>query len=304
MKDITIIMPFLNEEFEPQKTIDSIYETANPRRFHIIAIDDCSKKYSEIRERREITYIKNKDRIGVDACRQLGADLSKTPYLFIIDAHMRFPRGWLGRVIEDIASDPHTLWCTTCMGLGYGNMELQRSRDYYRGADIVLHNSENEVLEPKWCNLHSEGSYEIPCVLGANYGVSAQWFKHIHGLQGLKMWGGSEMCLSLKTWMAGGSCKIDTNVKIGHKFRDVAPYSTNVWNILYNKIYMCKTILPEDIGEYLIQHLPQNSNLNRAKKEIQKNAKSIDKEKSYYRSIFKKDFKSVCDRWKIPIPII
>jgi glycosyltransferase involved in cell wall biosynthesis len=304
MKDITIIMPFLNEELEPQRTIDSIYETAHPKRFQIIAIDDCSKNPPEIRERREITYIKNNKRIGVDACRQMGADLAKTSCLFIMDAHMRFTRGWLSCIINDIYSEPNTLWCTTCMGLGYGNMDINRSRDYYRGADIVLHNKENEILEPKWRNIHGNGSYEIPCVLGANYGVSAQWFKHIHGLQGLQMWGGSEMFMSLKTWMAGGTCKINTDIKIGHKFRDTAPYSTNIWNMIYNKIFMCKTILSEDIGEYLIRQIPRNVNYRRAEKEIQKRIEYISQEREYYQGIFNRNLKSICDKWLINMPVI
>ena len=302
MKDISIIMPFLNEDQEPQRTIDSIFETSNPKRFEIIAIDDCSNKPSEIRECKEITYIKNENRIGVDACRQLGANIAKSPYLFIIDSHMRFPKGWLSRIIDNIDSEKQTLWCTTCMGLGYGNMDLQRSRDPYRGADIVLVNAENEVLEPKWRNVHGNGNYEIPCVLGANYGVSKAWFDHIHGLEGLKMWGCSEMFMSLKSWLAGGSCKINTDIKIGHKFRDNAPYSTNIWNMLYNKIFLCKTILPEGLGDYLISCLPQNVNFKRAIKEIKNNEKYIQEERSYYNRIFKRNIHSVCSEWKVAMP--
>ena len=302
MKDITIIMPFLNEEKEPQNTIDSIYQTANPKRFEIIAIDDCSKKTSEIRGRREVRFIRNRQRIGVDACRQLGADLATTPCIFIIDAHMRFPRGWLGKVIEDIQREPQTLWCTTCMGLGYGNMDLNRSRDKYRGADFVLLNRAQEILEPKWRNVHDKDTYEIPCVLGANYGVSREWFQHIHGLKGLKIWGCSEMFMSLKTWMAGGSCKINTNVKIGHKFRDTSPYAINLWHIAYNKMFLCKTLFPKELSECLIDQLPKNINTKRAAREIQNDAKFIAEERAYYQNIFKRDIKSVCEQWKVSIP--
>lgn len=302
MKDITIIMPFLNEESEPQNTIDSIYQTAQPKRFEIIAIDDCSKKPSEIRGSREVTVIRNPKRIGVDASRQLGAELATTPNLFIIDAHMRFPKGWLARVVDDIQREPNTLWCTMCMGLGYGNMDLNRSRDKYRGADFVLLNGSKEILEPKWRNVYSEGVYEIPCVLGANYGVSKQWFQHIHGLKGLKMWGGSELFMSLKTWMAGGSCKINTDVRIGHKFRNNSTYSTNLWNIVYNKIYICKTILPDDLGDRLMSQIPNNINRKRATMEITKNTDLIEEERKYYQTIFKRDIESVCRQWNVPIP--
>lgn len=303
MKDITIIMPFLNEEEEPKRTIESIYETANPRRFQILAIDDASDKNIDIPNFSEVTYIRNNKRIGVDGCRQLGADIAETPYLFIIDAHMRFSNGWMSRVIESISSDPKSIWCTTCIGLGYGNMDLHRSRDYYKGADMVLENNSQEILEPKWRTIQGTGAYPIPCVLGANYGVSRDWFQYIRGLHGLRMWGGSEMFMSLKSWLAGGSCKINADVKIGHKFRDEAPYSTGVWNLIYNKIFICKTILPENLGEYLLNKIPKNINSRKAFKEIEKMNGFIESEKKYYSEIFTRDFKSVCRDLNISMPI-
>ena len=272
-------MPFLNEEEEVQRTIDSIYQTANPDRFEIIVIDDCSQKISKISERREIKIIRNVERMGVDFCRQMGADMATTPFLFICDSHMRFPNGWLNKVIDCINREKNTLWCTMCMGLGYGNMDLARSRDKYRGADIVFHNGSNEILEPKWRNSTENGEYEIPCVLGANYGVSKEWFDYIHGIRGLKMWGSSEMFMSLKTWMAGGACKINTDIRIGHKFRKSAPYSTASWNMIYNKIFICKTILPENLGNYLIDKIPKNTNLKRAENAISMDSIYIQQEK-------------------------
>lgn len=304
MKDITIIMPFLNEDDEPRQTIESIYQTTNRNRFDLIVIDDCSDKPSDLRNRKDIRFIRNEKRIGVDACRQLGADLAETPNLFIIDAHMRFSRGWRPRVVDKINNNPNTLWCTTCMGLGYGNMDLSKSKDAYKGADFVMVDEKGiDILEPKWRSLVEDGDYDIPCVLGANYGVSKEWFDKIHGLKGLKMWGGSEFFMSLKTWMAGGSCKIMTDIKIGHKFRNRAPYTTNIWALTYNKLFMCKTILPEKLGDKLIDYIPNNVNKKRAIKEIKKDHKFIKSERRYYQGLFKRDIKSVCDQWGVAIPL-
>jgi glycosyltransferase involved in cell wall biosynthesis len=305
MEKITIIMPFLNEGVEPQDTIDSIYETASPKRFEIIAIDDCSKEKSKIIPRKEVKLIRNDKRMGVDACRQLGFELSTTPNIFVIDAHMRFQKGWLPRIVDCIEREPETLWCTKCIGLGYGNMDMLRSRDYYYGANFVLSNGSNgssSILEPKWRDSHNQGEYEIPCILGANYGFSKKWFEHIHGLKGLRMWGGSELFMSLKTWMAGGSCKITNDIRIGHKFRNNSTYSTSLWNLYYNKLYMCETLFPNDLKEALIKQLPRNTNLKRALREIEKDELLIKKEKEYYQKVFTRDIKSVCDQWDVEIP--
>ena len=45
-KRLTVIMPFLNEGDEPLRTIQSIYETANPDDLEIIAIQDGADKHA------------------------------------------------------------------------------------------------------------------------------------------------------------------------------------------------------------------------------------------------------------------
>ena len=218
-------MPFLNEEEEPRKTIESIYETAPSSLFKIIAIDDGSNNKISLDGFDDVQVTYNEKRIGVDGCRQLGADMVDTPYLFIIDAHMRFKNDrWLERIIDCIEREPETAWCTTCIGLGYGSMDMNNHKGKYYGADMLFVDSDakpnrpaRQVLEPKWAQLKGAGEYEIPCILGANYGFSKKWFDHIKGLHGLKMWGTSEPFLSMKTWMAGGKCKIATDIGIGHK---------------------------------------------------------------------------------------
>lgn len=302
-------MPFLNEKNEPQLTIDSIYKTANSNFFDIIAIDDNSKVETPIIPRKEIKTIKNKERMGVDYCRQLGINEAQTPFVFICDAHMRFPDGWFNTLIDCITREPNTAWCTSCMQLGYGNMDLDRSKAEYTGAtllfldkDVNLNKPSREILEPKWLPKRMELEYEIPCILGANYLFSKSWLDHIKGLEGLKMWGTSEPFLSLKTWMAGGKCKITRKTKIGHKFRDNAPYSTHVWTMVYNKIYLCKTILPEELSNKLLDFVPRNNNFKLAMAEIDKNRDIIEKAKQYYQGIFKLSIKDICDKFQINLP--
>lgn len=310
MKHLTIVMPYLNEKDEPKLTIDSIYQTANPDYFNIIAIDDNSKEISSIPLKKEIKQIRNKERIGVNACIQMGINQAETPNVLIIDGHMRFPQGWFNTLMECVTREPETAWCMSCMQLGYGNMDLTKARTEYTGATLLLVDKEanvnrpaREVLEPKWMpTKKDEMEYEIPCILGANYFFSKEWLTHIKGLEGLKTWGTEEPYFSLKTWMAGGKCKITRRIRIGHKFRDAAPYATQVWTMVYNKIYLCKTILPDDLGEKLISYMPKNNNFNLAMVEIGKNMEDIQKKKAYYKSIFKVDIKAICERFNIHMP--
>lgn len=303
-------MPYLNEGSEPRKTIESIYDTAPSDLFKIIAIDDDSKDTRSLDGFDDVRSIRNQKRIGVDGCRQVGADMVDTPYLFIIDAHMRFNNDqWLERIIDCIEKEPETAWCTTCVGLGYGTMDMNQHKGKYYAADMLFVDKNartdrpaREVLEPKWSPKKSDGRYEVPCILGANYGFSKEWFDHIRGLRGLQMWGTSEPFLSMKTWMAGGKCKIATDIEIGHKFRSNAPYATGISHLVYNKIFLCKTILPEDLGEKLINYLPKDVNFKNAMKNIEENKDTIEENKNYYQGIFKDSIYDYCQKFNIGLP--
>jgi len=310
MKKITIIMPFLNEGDEPRSTVESIYDTASSDVFNIIAIDDGSVERTSFDGFDDVTLIRNKSRMGVDGCRQLGADMCETPYIFIIDAHMRFNNdNWLDKIIDCLEREPRTAWCTTCVGLGYGSMDMSNNKGKYKAADMVMVNESanpnrpsREVLEPKWSNNNLYGEYEIPCILGANYGFSKEWFDYIRGLIGLKMWGTSEPFLSMKTWMAGGKCKITTDIEIGHKFRSNAPYATGIKYLVYNKIFLCKTILPKDIGDRLIEYLPKDRNFINAMNDIDRDINIIEENRKYYQGIFKNSIYDYCEKFKIELP--
>lgn len=308
---LSIVIPHLNEESEIFETIRSIHETIDVNDFEIISIDDFSDKKYNIDSFGNIVKIRNDNRIGVDASRQKGVELAKYDNIAIFDGHMRWRKdNWASKMIESIKNEPNTMWCTTCLGLGYGTMDINNHKGEYSGADMLFINKNTrsdrqsrEVLEPKWSNTrHSETIYEIPCVLGANYFFSKKWFEYINGLKGLQMWGTSEPFLSLKTWFAGGKCKIRTDIKIGHRFRDHAPYTTGISHLVYNKIFLAKTILPTDLENKLIIHIPNDINFKRAMSDINKDSAIIDEHRTYYDRIFKFSVYDYCKKFNIDLP--
>ena len=188
-------------------------------------------------------------------------------------------------------------------------MDLESHKGKYYGADMLFVDEKatsdrpaREVLEPKWKSQQQGIEYEIPCILGANYGFSTKWFNYIRGLSGLKMWGTSEPFLSMKTWMAGGKCKIRTDIQIGHKFRSNAPYVTKISKLIYNKIFMCKTIFPKELSDALINCLTKDVNFSQAMRDIEANRDIIEENRQYYQSIFKKSIYEYCDKFEIKLP--
>jgi len=304
-------MPCLNEEKEPLETVSSIYNTASSDLFKIIVVDDASKSLPlDFSQFKDVRYVKNAERKGVDGSRQLGVKLADTPYILILDSHMRFKTdNWLEKIIDCLEREPETAWCTVCLALGFGDNDIGAATGRYYGANMLFVNKDarrdrpaREVLEPKWASKKNELEYEIPCILGANYAFSKKWFDHIRGLKGLRGWGSSEPFLSMKTWMSGGKCKIRTDIEIGHKFRNNAPYVTKISSLVYNKIFMCKTIFPTELGDELLRYLPQDRNFREAMNAIDEDRKVIEEDRKYYSQIFKKSIYEYCDRFRIAIP--
>lgn len=302
-------MPHLNEKNEVFETVKSIYETIDIEDFEIISIDDGSKEVSDLSEFKNVRQIKNTQRIGVDACRQKGIDLSQSDYALILDSHMRFKHdNWASKIIKYIDENPQTLFCTTCLGLGYGTLDVNKHKGKYFGADIKLLTDQEKnrpcrsVLEPKWTSEKREQEYQIQCILGANYFFNKRWFNYIGGLRGLKSWGTSEPFLSIKSYLAGGDCKITKSIEIGHLFRDNAPYSTPIADLVYNKVYVLKTIFPKELEDKLMVHIPKDNNFNKAIKDIEKDHVKIAMDRDYYQGIFKMSIYDYCSKFNIKLP--
>jgi len=269
---LSVLMAHLNEGDEPIETVRSILETTPPGLVEIVAVDDCSEsgKATDLAKLSAMSAVRssrNEKRMGLFWCKDWLVSQAKTPNLMIIDAHMRFKKdNWAEKMLESIDAEPETIFCTTCLGLGWKGgpdrerrpLDVNKPNGRYFGATIVIRGKCNtrggkriQWLEPKWQRNMGETVYELPCVLGANYGLAKSWWNRIGGLRGLRAWGGQEAALSLRTWGAGGKCKIRTDIEIGHLFRHAAPYRPAFDAIWYNKMRMALTLLPKEIGRRL-----------------------------------------------------
>jgi glycosyltransferase involved in cell wall biosynthesis len=310
MKKLTVIIPYLNEpNNEVFETIKSMHETEDSSKFNIIAIDDCSVKSYDLSNFKNVTHIRNSTRKGVDGSRQLGVELSDSKYCLILDGHMRMRKdNWASKIIDYIDSNPHTLWCTTCLGLGYGTIDINKHLGKYYGADLKLFTLKEKdrpcrsIIEPVWASEKSNDEYEISCILGANYFFNKDWYMHIGGLKNLKSWGSSEPKLSICSYLAGGNCKITKQIEIGHVFRDNAPYTTPISSLVFNKVLLLKTIFPQELENKLMVHIPKDANYDAAMKMIEQEKGVIEQEKAYYKFIFKMSMYDLCTKFNIEIP--
>ena len=301
-KMITVIIPFLNERYEVENTIESVLKHSD-NRIDIIVINDASDDgfdYKSIIEDYPVTYIENNERKGVAASRDLGVEMSKTPYFLLLDAHMRFSNDlWIDRIITELETDPRSLLCFQTQVLELKNGCLTERIEYTLsfGAYIEMHGLQT-LTEPAWTYREPEETSHlqtipIVCVLGAGYACRKEYWQYLKGLEGLKFYGTDESYISMKVWLEGGSCKLIKDLTIGHIYRTAkVPYKTDMQFRLYNRLLVIELFYPKKHKKELISRLRlafyevlQDSLLM-----MYQHREHIEQLRLYYKKIFTRDF--------------
>lgn len=263
MPALSIIITAHNEPpGEIPATIASIRLTAGTQP-EIIVVDDASQLPVGLDDK-QVKLIRTEERCGVGPARHIGATHATAPLLLILDAHMRFEPGWFETALSRIKDRPYTIHNAACVALEPGQMDMRKAKAVYHGATLNLYGPDKhkpnvmQVLEGNWLPDKDGDDYPMACIMGANYFIPTDWFFHIGGLRLLRGWGGDEPLLALKTWLAGGECRMLKSVRIGHQFRESSVYSTMAWNMIYNKMMIALTCLPLDMA-YRLNRLHQGS---------------------------------------------
>lgn len=300
MNRLTIIIPFLNEGEEISNTLKSIRETAGDA-VDILLIDDDSDSfgifdYKKMADTFSAKYIKNETRMGVARSRDIGVGLITTKYFLIIDGHMRFyNNNWWIVILNELKRDERALYCCKCRPLD-SDLNLIPDKPSF-GAYIEFDQASNSkhVLSAQWIRKDPDPNIsrvKIPCVLGASYAASKDYWLYLKGLSGLQMYGSDESYISLKVWLEGGNCYLIKDVEIGHIFRVRFPYYIDHVKVIYNKYFIAKTLLPDKYMGLMINRLDNDNKLLNTKinEMILLNKSSIANLRRYYQSISKRSF--------------
>ena len=250
MRNLTVIIPFLNEGAEICETVKSIRETARDN-VDILLINDASTDsfdYEEIGRVYKVKYMVNKKRLGPAFSRDLGIGMIETDYFLTVDGHMRFyDNDWWKRIVEVTSDNQRAVYCANCKTLDL-NGNFVEGKPHF-GAYINFQDK-NNILNPTWMrkDLHPEREIvEIPSVYGATYCSSKRYWQYIRGYEGLKQYGFEEPYISIKAWMEGGGCYLIKDTEIGHIFRTGFPYEMDLNYFVYNKLLILETLYPSDL---------------------------------------------------------
>jgi glycosyltransferase involved in cell wall biosynthesis len=292
MNRLTVIIPFLNEGTEIERTVASIRETAGDEVDILLVNDNSQDKtdYDAVAEKYNARYTCNSERQGVARSRDIGIEMCETPYFVLFDGHMRFyHNNWWKAATEALADNDHAIYCLRCFPLNeqFELMENQSMGAYINMFDTVG----DDILNVGWSYYDDnpgEPAMKIPCLLGACYAASKRYWNYIRGLTGLRTYGCDEAYLSLKTWLEGGACLLLKEIKVGHIFREKAPYAMSTPDLIYNKLFMAETMFPVNYKTIVFRELHKSNpdECAEAMNLLVANKKQVAEMKLYYKQIF------------------
>lgn len=304
---LTLIIPFLNEGEEVLNTIKSARSFVG-NAVCIIAINDGSDDayaYGYELAPFNITYVKNKIRMGVAATRDLGVSLCETPYFLLLDAHMRFyNKEWVETIISLLDLNDRQLLC--CQTKVLWREEDGRITEPPADSDPTAFGAfqplmkSNPLPDIHW-NYEERNpgcdTEPIAAVLGAGYAASKRYWTYLRGLEGLKLYGSDEAFISWKVWLEGGQCTLLKRQVIGHLYRKTAPYPLFNDQIIYNNLFIATLLFPPVLRcwAYAIACTLDNFIFLKANDLIAENTTRIETLKEYFKEIFTVPFHQILD---------
>jgi glycosyltransferase involved in cell wall biosynthesis len=292
---LTIIIPFLNEGEEVEHTVESIKSTATTTPC-IMLINDASTDafdYEAAAQKHGCRYLHNVERLGVAASRNKGVKKCETPYFLLLDGHMRFyENGWDMRLVKLLEENPRSVLCGQTRRLekdADGNVIQAGGKRISYGAYLSV--AAIDGLKVIW-NAVDITPYstlsEVPCILGAAYACSKDYWEYLNGLNGLLYYGMDEQLISIKVWREGGRCLLVKNWEIGHIYRSQFPYEVPNKELIYNRLFILELLFPYSIKKDFFSHFKRvyGKEFEQALELMRSNYTTIKEQRDYLNSIF------------------
>ena|SRR3990167_315731 len=331
---LSICIACHNDSAELLLTLRSIRATAGSAP-ECVVVDDATINGSPAitADCGQVTLIRTKHRVGVGPARHLGALRATGEYLLFVDSHMRFLPGWYDAVMNRVVGRPNVVHCGVCLGLGVRkgvlNMDVNKPNATYYAAQWNMFGPDPnptaetrglmQVFENVWAQEQQGDDYDVSAVMGANYVVPREWYLKLNCGVHLHSYGGDEQELSLKTWLAGGSCKMLKQLRIGHVFRDAVSYrvrsgfrsyggdqptpAKSTFHVVRNKLFLILTLLPDHHASVLAQKLKmRHREYNSAVRAMEQEWRIIECERAANFTRQKVGFESFLQQFNIPFP--
>lgn len=291
--DLSIIIAYHNEGAEfISALLVMISETIDIPDYEVIVVDDGSDRELSLPQIPKVKILRSHVNKGVGSAFDLGVSHAISDNLILMGCDVRLTRNnWASMLLEEIRSHPRSVTCTSCVRLTKINNNFVKTvqiGEVENGATISMIKYPHKqvyqaVLTAEWLprlKHRNVDSYNIPCVLGACYGISKDWYRYIDGFAGHKYWGALEPLISLKSWLFSGSCRVAPKIYTGHIFKPGSGHSIPRFIIVYNKMFIIRTLF--DDPERAITLLGGNNKITAAKELVNSNIEFITEKRNAY----------------------
>ncbi len=319
---LSIVIACWNEPENLAGTIQSIEDTAAGLPLEIIIINDGGAPFHlDAKLSTRLKILRNPTRLGHAACRQRGAEAAEGEWLLFTDAHMVFEPHWYeGFEVQTRLADSKTLFCGPYVASRIEWEAGNHPPDLFWGARLYYWERDGDAIDvlnhkpivspPSW---EREWSFEVPCVIGANYFIRRDWFETIDGLKHLCGWSGmDEFMLSLKTWLFGGTVKLIPDVRLRHVLHPTG-HGTNGYSkqmtraeLLFNKLSAAYQIFPSHIYETFLTALPRKGDdeesFRVALRMISERREGLEQSAFYFRRNIRRDHDWLCSKFQLYHP--
>lgn len=235
----SLIIPHINEWYYLDAMLDSIAVHVQFHDYEIILVDDGSDDVTDLnfienhplREKIRIFHEKN---LWSPWARNFWAKQAKGRYLFFLDAHMYFSEDSLERICTLLKHHKNIDFLQPIVGSYDGK---RKNGAIYKIRDWILNS---------WWDKPSSTTtplVDTPCVIWAAMVVKSHVFKKLEWFHPFfQKWWAEDIELPMRAWLSWYICKLATNVKIVHRFKDKFT-NTEITNehACLNKILMVYT---------------------------------------------------------------
>ena len=258
---ISIVIPCKDDQIPLNRTVSSILlSTKEP--VEIVVCDDGSK---EPITHPDCKVVRHSNTIGVGAAIDTAVKNASGETIIISGSDMYYDdNGWLEKGIRLLDLDRKTVWSTGCSGYNEETGALNKNIRY--GCKMIIKADRSDVMlsrrssfpedwkmlfRSKWYSKSEvKENQEVSSLLGACYFIDRLWYYNIGGFRLHRYWGTLDSMLAMKSWLAGGSCRVATDIITYHAFSRSVSGKPMDW-FIYNKIMNVRTIFPEKEAELL-----------------------------------------------------
>uniref|UniRef100_A0A182PBN8 Ricin B lectin domain-containing protein n=1 Tax=Anopheles epiroticus TaxID=199890 RepID=A0A182PBN8_9DIPT len=232
----SIVIVFYNEAWSVLvRTVHSILDrTPKALIREIILVDDYSN-LAHLRTRLDeyfssyplVRILRVPKRLGLIRARLYGAQNATSNFLTFLDAHCECMNGWLEGQLDLVVRDPHTIALPTIDWIDENNLKLvsDKAPVFYGamgwGLDFQWRGRWDRVHKPK----NNMEPFSTPVMAGGLFMIHRKFFEWLGWYdEGMDVYGGENIELSLKAWMCGGRLMTVPCARVAHIQKTGHPY--------------------------------------------------------------------------------